>query len=65
MPNIKKIPTIDIDNLTIVNPIDFLSQDENEYILEVIKQRLKDANNPDRWITWEEYEDLEKEKEFF
>lgn len=44
----------DIQNFIIVNPIDFISEDQNKHILKVLKQGIKDENNPDKWMSWEE-----------
>ncbi len=51
-----------IQSLTIVNPIEFLSKEENEEIIESIKQSLRDLNNPDKWMTWEESQKMLAEK---
>ena len=44
----------DIENLTLVGPIEFLSEKENAYLLDNLKQRLKEASNPDNWLHLEE-----------
>lgn len=44
----------DIEKLTLVNPIEFLPEEENEYILETLKKRLEKANKPNNWMPLEE-----------
>lgn len=50
----EKITEEEIQNLRIVSPIEFISKEENEHILEVLKQGLRDADKPEMWIDWEE-----------
>ena len=52
----------DVENLTIVNPIEFISDEENQNLLNTVTQRLIDSNNPDKWIKWEKFEQKAKEK---
>lgn len=63
------LPDIQIDekalnNVIMVDPIDFLSKEENEKIIERVKEGLKNINNPERWMTWEECDKLLAEKYF-
>jgi len=44
----------DIASLKLVNPVDFISEEAPEHILEVLKQGLRDIKNPDKWMTWED-----------
>lgn len=49
----------DIENLKIVNPIESMSKEQNEALLNITKQRLKKSNN---WKTWEQFKTLAKNK---
>ena len=65
--NINTVDLIDIDddeieNLTVVNPIESMSKEQNDFLLELVKQRLKDSNKPEKWMTWEQFEKLAKDK---
>lgn len=44
----------DIENLTLVDPIEFMSNEENEYLLSTLKERLRKAHKPDNWMPLEE-----------
>lgn len=65
LPNIQIIEE-EINNINIntINPIDFLSEEENMKIIERIKDGLRNINNPDRWLTWEECDKKLREKYF-
>ena len=52
----------DIENLTLVNPIEFMSKEENEYFVESLKDRLRKANIQNNWMTLEECEQRLKEQ---
>ena len=54
----------DIQNFIVVNPIDFISEQQNNHILKVLKQGLEDEKNPDKWITLEEFEKQERTNGF-
>lgn len=60
----EKITEEEIQNLRIVSPIELISKEENEHILEVLKQGLRDADKPEMWIDWEEFEKEELAKGF-
>lgn len=55
LPNIT-ISESDIENLTLVDPIEFMSEEENNYLLESLKERLREASNPTNWIPLKECE---------
>lgn len=38
----------------IVNPIEFLSEEENLQLIEELKESVKSFNVPSKWMTWEE-----------
>lgn len=46
----------------IINPIEFLSEEENLKLIEELKESVKSFNNPEKWITWEESRRLLDEK---
>lgn len=48
--------------VTIVNPIEFLSEEENLKLIEELKESVKSFNDPEKWMTWEEYCKLSEEK---
>ena len=52
----------ELDDVIMVNPIEFISEEENNEIIERVKDGLRNINNPDRWLTWEECMQLAKEK---
>lgn len=43
-----------LDNVTMINPIDFISEEQQNEIIERVKDGLRNINNPDRWLTFEE-----------
>lgn len=51
----------DIQSLKLVNPVDFVSKEDHEHIMEVLKQGLRDMKNPDKWMTWEDLNESFKE----
>lgn len=55
-----KYHSIDSD-IEFVSPIEFLSDEQNKYVLQTVKTRLKDDDNPDKWMTLEECKKLVKE----
>ena len=63
LPNIQ-ISEEELNNIDMINPIDFLSEEENMKIIERIKDGLRNINNPDRWLTWEECDKKLREKYF-
>ena len=54
----------DIQNFIVVNPIDFISEQQNNHILKVLKQGLEDEKNPEKGITLEEFEKQERTNGF-
>lgn len=44
----------ELDNVTMINPIDFISEEQQNKIHERVKDGLRNINNPDRWLTYEE-----------
>lgn len=60
----EKITEEEIQNLRIVSPIEFISKEENEHILEVLKQGLRDEEKSEKWTSWEEFEKEELAKGF-
>lgn len=61
------LPNIQVDeealnDITMVNPIEFISEEENKKIFERVKDGLRNINNPDRWLTREDCVRLAKEK---
>ncbi len=63
----ESIETFDNDilkNVTIVNPIDFLTKEENEFIIKEAIKRSKEINDPTKWISWEDFEKEEKANGF-
>lgn len=54
----------ELDNVIMVNPIEFISEEENNEIIERVKDGLRNINNPDRWLTWEESNRILTEKYF-
>lgn len=42
------------EKITIVNPIEFLSEEENLKLIEELKESVKSFNDPSKWMTWEE-----------
>lgn len=64
-----QLPDIDVseealNNVTVIDPIDFISKEENEKIIESLKQSIRDFKNPDKWMTWEESNRILTEKYF-
>lgn len=47
-----------LKNVTIVNPIEFLTKEENEFIIKEAMKRAKEVNDPTKWISWEESDRL-------
>lgn len=45
---------MELDNFNIINPIETLSQRENEELIKDILKSVDDMNKPDKWISWEE-----------
>lgn len=60
LPDIS-ISDSDIENLTLVDPIEFLSEEENNCLLSSLKQRLRKTNKSNNWISLEECEQRLKE----
>lgn len=61
------LPNIEVDedalnDITIVNPINFISEEQNEKIFERVKDGLINISNPNRWLTREKCIILAKEK---
>ncbi len=44
----------DIDSLKVAEPVEFLSEKQNELILERIKYAMRSLNHPERWMSMEE-----------
>lgn len=61
LPNIQ-INEDNINDITMINPIDFISEEENAKIIERVKDGLRNINNLDRWLTSEEFTKLAKER---
>ncbi len=64
-----KLPNIvvnkeELNNVTVIEPINFISKKENEKIIESLKQSIIDFKNPDKWMTWEESNKILMEKYF-
>ena len=64
-----KLPKINIteeelNNITMISPIEFLTEEENLMVIERVKDGLRNMNNPDRWMTWEEVDRILTEKYF-
>ncbi len=64
MSNINNSVTIsdDTNDIEIFNPIEFMSKEDNDKLLQVVKERLKERKNPDNWLSWEKFNSLVKEK---
>lgn len=45
----------ELNEFTIVNPIDFLTEEQNNEIINSLKQSLQDENDPSKWIPFEEF----------
>lgn len=63
------LPNIEVDedalnDITMVNPINFISEEQNEKIFERVKDGLINISNPNRWLTWEESDRILTEKYF-
>lgn len=61
LPNIK-IDEKDLEDITIINPIDFISEEENQKIFKRVKEGLLNINNPERWLSIEDFEKNVKER---
>lgn len=65
-----QLPVIDIrddiglEDVTIINPIETLSKEENEEIIKSCIGGLKALKDPNRWMTWEESDRIFTEKYF-
>ena len=65
-----QLPTVDIrddiglEDVTIINPIETLSKEENEEIIKSCIEGLKALKDPTRWMTWEESDRFLTEKYF-
>lgn len=65
-----QLPVIDIrddiglEDVTIINPIETLSKEENEEIIKSCIEGLKSLKDPNRWMTWEESDRIFTEKYF-
>ncbi len=65
-----QLPIIDIrddiglEDVTIINPIETLSKEENEEIIKSCIEGLKALKDPNRWMTWEESDRIFTEKYF-
>ena len=55
---------IGIEDVTIINPIETLSKEENEEIIKSCIEGLKALKDPTRWMTWEESQRRFNEKYF-
>lgn len=44
----------ELNKINIINPIETLSQKENEEVIKDVLKSVKDMNNTDKWISWEE-----------
>ena len=55
---------IGIEDVTIINPIETLSKEENEEIINSCIEGLKALKDPSRWMTWEECDKMFTEKYF-
>lgn len=61
LPNIQ-IDEEALDDITMVNPIEFITEEESKGIIERVKEGLRNINNPERWLTREECEQIAKER---
>lgn len=65
-----QLPVIDIrddiglEDVTIINPIETLSKEENEEIIKSCIEGLKALKDPNKWMTWEESDRIFTEKYF-
>lgn len=65
-----QLPIVDIrddiglEDVTIINPIETLSKEENEEIIKSCIEGLKALKDPSRWMTWEESQRRFNEKYF-
>lgn len=55
---------IGIKDVTIINPIETLSKEENEEIIKSCIEGLKALKDPTSWMTWEESDRIFTEKYF-
>lgn len=53
-----------LDDFTIINPIEFLTEEQNNEIINSLKQSLQDENDSSKWTLWEEFEEKEMQKGF-
>ena len=63
----ESIETFDDDmlkNVTIVNPIEFLTKEENEFIIKEAMKMSTEINDPTKWISWEDFEKEERANGF-
>ena len=54
----------ELNNITMVNPIEFITEEENKRIIERVKEGLRNINNPERWMAWEETDEILAKKYF-
>ena len=54
----------ELNNITMVNPIEFITEEENKRIIERVKEGLRNINSPERWMTWEESDKILAKKYF-
>lgn len=65
-----QLPTVDIrddiglEDVTIINPIETLSKEENEEIIKSCIEGLKALKDPTKWMPWEESDRILTEKYF-
>ena len=64
LPNIDIRDDIGLEDVTIINPIENLSKEENEEIIKSCIEGLKALKVPNRWMTWEESDRIFTEKYF-
>ena len=55
---------VDMQNLSIVNPIEFITKEENNNLMKNVLQRAKEINNPTIWMSCEDFEKQEKANGF-
>ncbi len=42
------------DDVIMIDNVDFLTKEQTKQIILRAKQGIKELNNPDKWLTWEE-----------
>lgn len=53
------------DGVIMLDDVDFLTKAQTREIISRVKQGIKDLNNPEKWMTWEEFIELEKANGFY